>query len=485
MFDVDGAYQQLTQISKKDYFDIIRLTVRSSDIFVFPEKRSLVPRTRFPVTGREVVLRTETDTCPSISYVGGYHTTSMPSQEPCQSVSDKNLLVLSHRYNTFTKSQIDELARYYDHIYVLVRHNLLAELAAKVDSNTYNTLTYSRRVVPETPRNVTVETTNLIYLPLKTVYRNLDWYHSTVVLKQLRKIELEFDIVHAHFTWTAGAAGVAVAEELDVPCVLTAHEDTNRLLSELRSDRPVEDVWERASAIIRVNEQDVDILREYCDDVRYVPNGFDRDRFPDLKRDEARSELGIPLETPVIYSLGHLNERKGHVDLIAAVDRMERDAMCVISGEGELKSRLQERITERDLDDQVLLTDYVSDTVAALWMNACDVFVLPSYAEGTPTVLFEALGCGKPYVGTDVGGVDEIITSSDYGLLYEPGDVSSLATLLDEAIGIEWSEDQIKSYASNFDWETISKDILAVHEDVLSRHSDSMPKDRQETDQSI
>lgn len=403
----------------------------------------------------------------------------------CQSFLKKNLLVISHRYNTFIKSQVDELSRYYDCVYVLVRHNLLAELAAKVDSDKYRTLTYNRRIVPDAPQNVTVETTNLIYPPFEIVYRNLDKYHSKVVQRQLRRIDLEFDIVHAHFTWTAGAAGVAVAEELDIPCVLTAHEDTNRLLSELRSGRPVENVWERISTIIRVNEQDIHILREYCDDVRYIPNGFDRNRFPHLEKDGARNELGIPLETPVIYSLGHLNERKGHEDLIAAVDRMDRDPLCVISGEGELKLRLQEQIIDLAMDDRVILTDYVPDDVAALWMNACDVFVLPSYAEGTPTVLFEALGCGKPYIGTNVGGVDEIITSNDYGLLYEPGDVSALATLLDEAIGMQWNESQIKSYASNFDWKTISNEIHEVHEDVLSRYGDSLPRNIQETDRSV
>ena len=48
-----------------------------------------------------------------------------------------------------------------------------------------------------------------------------------------------------------------------------------------------------------------------------------------------------------------------------------------------------------------------------IWMNACDVFVLSSLSEGNPTVMFECVGCGKPFIGTKVGGIPEIIISDD------------------------------------------------------------------------
>ena len=76
-------------------------------------------------------------------------------------------------------------------------------------------------------------------------------------------------------------------------------------------------------------------------------------------------------------------------------------------------------------------------------MNACDLFVLPSLNEGNPTVMFEALGCGKPFVGTKVGGVPEVIASDDYGLLVEPADPEDLAEKILVALDREWDREAI------------------------------------------
>jgi len=78
-----------------------------------------------------------------------------------------------------------------------------------------------------------------------------------------------------------------------------------------------------------------------------------------------------------------------------------------------------------------------------LWINAADIFVLPSLGEGNPTIMFECLGCGKPFVGTTVGGVPEVITSDDYGLLVEPADPKDLARKILMALGREWDREAI------------------------------------------
>jgi len=100
-------------------------------------------------------------------------------------------------------------------------------------------------------------------------------------------------------------------------------------------------------------------------------------------------------------------------------------------------------------------------------MNACDLFVLPSLNEGNPTVLPEALGCGKPFVGTRVGGVPEVISSDDYGLLVEPADAEDLAEKILAALNREWDREAILRYAQQFTWENIAKEIMGVYEQVL------------------
>ena len=101
-----------------------------------------------------------------------------------------------------------------------------------------------------------------------------------------------------------------------------------------------------------------------------------------------------------------------------------------------------------------------------IWMNACDLFVLPSLNEGNPTVMFECLGCGTPFVGTKVGGIPEIITSDDYGLLCEPANPGELAEKILIALDKEWDCEKIQKYAEQFTWENIVEGIMDVYKKV-------------------
>lgn len=100
-------------------------------------------------------------------------------------------------------------------------------------------------------------------------------------------------------------------------------------------------------------------------------------------------------------------------------------------------------------------------------MNAADLFVLPSLNEGNPTVMFEALGCGKPFIGTKVGGVPEVITSNEYGLLVEPADPGGLAEKLFIALDRDWDNEKIALYAQQYSWANIADRIVQIYNDVL------------------
>jgi glycosyltransferase involved in cell wall biosynthesis len=81
--------------------------------------------------------------------------------------------------------------------------------------------------------------------------------------------------------------------------------------------------------------------------------------------------------------------------------------------------------------------------------------------------MFECLGCGKPFIGTTVGGEPEIITSEDYGLLSEPANPKELAEKVLIALDKEWDNENIRNYAEEFTWEDIAKEILKVYTKVL------------------
>jgi glycosyltransferase involved in cell wall biosynthesis len=115
------------------------------------------------------------------------------------------------------------------------------------------------------------------------------------------------------------------------------------------------------------------------------------------------------------------------------------------------------------LQDYVKLIGFVPDEDLPILVNACDLFVLPSLSEGNPTVMFECLGCGKPFIGTKVGGEPEIITSEDYGFLVEPANSKELAEKILIALDKNWNTECILDYAKQFTWNKISEQIVEVY----------------------
>ena len=82
--------------------------------------------------------------------------------------------------------------------------------------------------------------------------------------------------------------------------------------------------------------------------------------------------------------------------------------------------------------------------------------------------MFEALGCGKPFVGTKVGGVPEIITSSEYGFLVNSADPVDLSKKILLAFDRTWNQEKILAYAEQFTWENIAKEIEGVYRKLKS-----------------
>lgn len=127
--------------------------------------------------------------------------------------------------------------------------------------------------------------------------------------------------------------------------------------------------------------------------------------------------------------VGRLADGKGLFDLLTAVERLDGIHLDIV-GDGPLRSMLEETAYDRDLPVDVL--GYRDDIPKR--MARADVFVLPSYREGTPRVITEALAAGLPVVATDIAGIPEQVDDGETGYLVEPGDIDALVTALQKLI---------------------------------------------------
>ncbi|NPE27570.1 glycosyltransferase [Methanococcoides sp. SA1] len=288
----------------------------------------------------------------------------------------------------------------------------------------------------------------------------------------------EYDIIHTQTSggipsFISAVTGSLIAIFLNKKLIVTFHNSSNINKLSTRYHFLFSFVLKNTDRMILVSNKQKFLLSKYfpiySSKMFVIPNGYDSSLFFAQDANISRKKLGLPIENKVIVSVGNLLEVKGHKHLIESMKEIvkhRKDVQCYVVGSGRLENKLREQIISSGLQECVILVGARPHDDIPLWINACDLFVLPSLNEGNPTVMFECLGCGKPFVGTKVGGVPEIISSDDYGLLVESGDTQDLAEKIKIVLDKEWDGEKIMEYSSKFTWEEISKQVVEVYSEI-------------------
>ena len=150
---------------------------------------------------------------------------------------------------------------------------------------------------------------------------------------------------------------------------------------------------------------------------------------------DARRELGLPPDAPVVGNVAALVPHKGQRHLIEAAALVRRrvpQARFVIAGAGELEADLRRQIAAGGLQQQVLLAGFRNDIIPL--HKGFDIFVMSSITEGLGTSALDAMACGKPVIATRAGGLAEVVAHGETGLLVPPGDAAALAAAIVELL---------------------------------------------------
>jgi glycosyltransferase involved in cell wall biosynthesis len=138
--------------------------------------------------------------------------------------------------------------------------------------------------------------------------------------------------------------------------------------------------------------------------------------------------------------LGRIGDRKGAFDLINAVAAMppaqQEHTHLTIAGDGEGK-RARDLISDLNLTARITILDWVNEQQRDELLGQAHVFILPSYNEGLPMALLEAMSWGLPVITTPVGGIPELVIPGTNGLLVDPGDIAGLSAALQSLAGSE------------------------------------------------
>ena len=146
------------------------------------------------------------------------------------------------------------------------------------------------------------------------------------------------------------------------------------------------------------------------------------------KGQQIRKELGIPLDAKVVLSVGEVNKNKNHKVGIEALAKLnDPDVYYVICGRGPLTEAHKELAQELGIGDRVILTGYRTDV--ADFYRMADVFLFPSFREGLPVAVMEAMASGLPVIATKIRGSSDLVQQ---GKLFDPTDAAGMAKAIEK-----------------------------------------------------
>ncbi|WP_296880930.1 glycosyltransferase family 4 protein [uncultured Methanobrevibacter sp.] len=246
----------------------------------------------------------------------------------------------------------------------------------------------------------------------------------------------DIDIIHGHYLFPAGAAAVEVGNKRGIKTYVTAHGSD---MFEVYKKQPlmrstIKNVLKRADCVLAVsNALRHEIIATGVNGIsqktRLSWNSVDVEKFSFHRNNSFKIENNL-IDKPIVLFVGNIIKRKNVESLLEAKKIANSDYYLVIVGDGPLFKKLKQKAEDENIRD-VIFTGSRDDVDKII--PSCDVLVLPSFSESFGLVLIEALSCGKPVIGSNVGGIIEIITD-DVGLLVNPNKVSSIAGAIDKIV---------------------------------------------------
>ncbi|MCM3116384.1 glycosyltransferase [Neobacillus sp. MER 74] len=284
-------------------------------------------------------------------------------------------------------------------------------------------------------KGVTVYRPPYLALPGQLRWSQPDKRMAASILKTMSDGLIEPDLIHAHFAMPSGGAARIVAEHKKLPWILTLHgSDVNIYpFYSARSKKIFEQTVHAANLVLAVGESLRNKAKELTGrDSMVLPIGVDLSRFKpsDETKTQIRRRLQLPEEKKIIVFIGRLTEAKGVFELAHSLQWLSNEVAILFVGDGPAKEKLAQH---SDFNRRLFLMGQVENERISDYLLASDVFALPSYTEGMPTVVIEALALKVPVICTEVGSVPELFGEHRH-LLIDSKSVSSLVTRLNEIL---------------------------------------------------
>ena len=274
------------------------------------------------------------------------------------------------------------------------------------------------------------------------------------------------DVILNYWLYPDGFAAVRAGRKLGIPVVVKAIGSDFNEPHDPISSALIQYVLRRAAKVLTVSDHlRVKIIESGIAPAKIfaVPNGCDSSVFHLADREKARRDLGITPESQLIVYVGRSDFAKGLRELLEATSCLARDyprLQVAMVGEGPAREELMKVAESLGIKDRVIFVPPCPSLEVARWMTAATICTLPSYREGYPNVILEALSCGRPVVATTVGGIPEI-AKGDCAILVPPQDAVALAEGIRSALNRSWNPVDI-AHRTRRGWEDVARETFDI-----------------------
>jgi len=302
--------------------------------------------------------------------------------------------------------------------------------------------------------------------------------HGIFVNKLFNSIKNNFDVIHVH-------SPLPPLVKSPIPVLLTIHSPMKSGASVLKItdlfslatkfqakyiSYPLEKkLIKNSSMVTAVSSTVSKNLEDYglkAEDIKLVYNGVDQNIFfPSGKK---------PEEKYILYT-GRISYGKGLLELIDCakeVCEIRDDVSFVLAGDGPLLSNLKKKVTDLNLQNRIKFLGQVNrKKIVNLYQNAT-IFAFPSYYEGLPGSLLEAMACQLPIVATEVPGNIELIEHNKNGIFIPPKNASAISKAILDLLDDPDKRDKLgknarKTIEDKFTWDAVSNRILGCYKSIL------------------
>jgi teichuronic acid biosynthesis glycosyltransferase TuaC len=281
------------------------------------------------------------------------------------------------------------------------------------------------------------------------------------------------NVVCNFWLYPDGYASVAVAKKLGIPAVIgSIGSDLNRF-TDPASRWLTRLAMERAAFVVTKSEQ----LRQRAirmginaSKVRTIRNGCNSSVFHLGDRSAARAGLAVDDKAELVLFVGRLDAAKGIEELLdafASLAGRRQNLRLAYVGDGPGGEHLRSRAKQLALENRITMNGAGTSQKVAQWLVAANVLALPSYNEGYPNAVIEALSCGRPVIATSVGGIPELV-KEESGILIPPRDSRALAGAIEAALERHWDEQSISEQFSR-GWDKPADELLGICELALEQ----------------